>query len=92
MTRPTNVVLDESTRAVAKRRASERGLSMSGYIRELIRNDDEASRVDSGDLTAIIGILGSGGEPTDIARDKHEMIARAFSEDFEERRRRRDPA
>ena len=86
------MLLDESTRAVAKRRASERGLSVSGYIRELIRSDDAASRADAGDLEALIGILGSAGEPTDIARDKHEMIAQAFGENFEQKRRRRtDP-
>ena len=93
MTRPTNVLLDESTRAVAKRRAAQRGLSVSGYIRELIHSDDEATRLDPGDLGALIGLLGSAGEPTDIARHKHEMISQAFGEDFEDKRRRRaDPA
>ena len=60
MTRPTNILLDESSRAVARRRAAERGLSVSGYVRELIRADDAATGADSGDLSALIGILGSG--------------------------------
>ena len=89
MTRPTNILLDESSRAVARRRAAERGLSVSGYIRELIRADEAAASDDSGDIIALAGILGSGSEPTDIARDKHEMIAQAFGDDFENKRRRR---
>lgn len=90
MTRPTNILLDESSRAVARRRAAERGLSLSGYVRELIRADDAATRRDPGDISELIGILGGSGEPTDIARDKHEMIAQAFGDGFERKRRRRD--
>ena len=89
MVKPTNVLLDESSRAVARRRAAERGLSVSGYVRELIHADDAAARADSGDVGALVGILGSAGEPTDIARDKHRMIAEAFGDDFESRLRRR---
>ena len=88
MTKPTNVLLDSSLRAVAKRRARERGISVSAYIRELIRADDAASRVTTGDITALVGLLGSTGEPTDIARQKHEMVARAFAENHERRQRR----
>lgn len=89
MVRPTNVVLDESSKALARRRAAERGLSVSGYIRELIRADDAATRGDSGDIGALVGILGRGSEPTDIARDKHQMVAQAFGSNFEQRLRRR---
>lgn len=80
MAKPTNVLLDPALRAAAKRRASERGLSVSAYIRELIRADDAAARATDGDITPLIGMLGTGAEPTDIARDKHEMVQRAFSE------------
>ena len=83
MTKPTNVLLDLSLRAIAKRRALERGLSLSAYVRELIRADDAAARGTTGDITPLIGILGSQGETTDIARHKHEMIAQAFAEGFE---------
>ena len=81
MTKPTSVLLDPSLRAVAKRRAQERGLSLSAYIRELIRADDAASR----DITLLIGLLGTQGTPTDITRDKHEMVAQAFAEEFEKK-------
>lgn len=83
MTTPTNVLLDPSLRAVAKRRAQERGLSLSAYIRELIRADDAATRGTTGDITSLIGLLGSRGEPTDITRHKHEMVAEAFTEGLE---------
>ena len=89
MVKPTNVLLDPSLRAVAKQRAEERGLSLSAYIRELIRSDDAAARAATADITPIIGILGSGDRPTDIARDKHEMIAQAFGEDFDRKLRAR---
>lgn len=82
MTRPTNILLDPSLRAVAKRRAAERGLSLSGYVRELIRADDAASRSSHCDITPLVGILGAGAGPTDIARDKHEMVRQAFSDAF----------
>lgn len=78
MTRPTNVLLDASLRAIAKRRALERGLSLSAYVRELIRADDAAARGTTGDITPLVGILGSQGEMTDIARHKHKMIGEAF--------------
>ena len=89
MTKPTNVLLDPSLRAVAKRRAQECGLSVSAYIRDLIRADDAVSRGETGDITALIGLLGSQGEPTDIARNKHEMVAQAFGEDYERKQRAR---
>ena len=87
MTKPTNVLLDPSLRALAKRRARERGLSLSAYIRDLIRADDAACRGVTGDLTPLIGLLGNEGTPTDIARDKHEMVAQAFAEQFKRKHR-----
>ena len=70
MTKPTNVLLDPALRAAAKRRAHERGLSLSAYIRELIRDDDAAAAARAGDITPLIGFLGIGAEPSDIATNK----------------------
>ena len=81
MTKPTNVLLGPSLSAVAKIRAQERSLSLSAYIRELIRADDAASRNLAGDITPLIGFLGSSGPPTDIARNKHRMVDEAFVEE-----------
>ena len=92
MTKPTNVPLDPSLRAVAKRRAQERGLSLSANIRELIRADDAASRGVTGDLAPLIGLLGNQGTPTGIARDKHEMVAQTFAEEFERKHEKRRAA
>ncbi|WP_420624644.1 hypothetical protein [Candidatus Poriferisodalis sp.] len=85
MTRPTNIVLDPDLRATAKRRAAERGLSMSAYIRDLIRDDDARTRAPAADITPIIGILGGGGGPTDMSRDKHRLVAEAFAAQHEQR-------
>ncbi|GEM_PF-1516961 len=73
------MLLDPALRAAAKRRAHERGLSLSAYIRELIRHDDAAAAARAGDITPLIGFLGTGAEPSDIATNKHEMIQQAFS-------------
>ena len=89
MTKPTNIVLDPALRAVAKRRAAERGLSMSAYVRELIRSDDAAARSTYCDISPLIDILGTGAEPTDVARNKREMVRQAFSEAFDGKRRTR---
>lgn len=85
MAKPTNVLLDPSLRAVAKRRADELGLSVSAYIRELIRSDDAAARAAYSDISSLIGILGSEGEPSDIARDKHKLVDEAFGKEFDRR-------
>ena len=83
MTKPTNVLLDPSLRVVA---SGERGLSLSACIRELFRSGDAAARASATDITPLIGIMGSEGPQTDIARDKHRMVAEAFNEDFERHR------
>ena len=75
---PTNVLLDPALRAAAKRRAYERGLSVSAYIRELIRSDDAAAAARAGDITPLIGFLGTGAEPSDIATNKHEDAPTGF--------------
>lgn len=85
MARPTNIVLDPGLRAAAKRRASERGISVSAYIRDLIREDDARSRAPDVDISSISGILGDGGGPTDMARDKHRLIGEAMSALHDER-------
>ncbi len=80
MTTPTSVLLDTDLKAAAKRRAAERGLSVSAYIRELIRDDADASSVNgsaAGDISILAGLC-RGGEPTSIARDKDEIIGQAF--------------
>ncbi len=87
MNKPTSVLLDPVLRSTAKRRAAELGLSVSAYIRELIRADDAASSNDGGDIAPLIGMLGTGTEPSDTARRKREMVLQAFSEELDRRRR-----
>ena len=83
MAKPTNILLGTYLRAAAKRLAAERGLSLSAYIRELIRADDTGTRASGCDISPLVGILGTGAGPTDIARDKHIMVRQAFSERFD---------
>ena len=58
---------------------------MSAYVREPIRADDTAAS----DISSLVGILGTGAGPTDIARDKHDMVGQAFSEVFERQQQTR---
>ena len=90
MTYATSIVLDPELRATAKRRAAELGLSVSGYVRDLIRADGERSRESTGDIGSIIGVLGDGGGPTDMSRDKHRLIGEAVDAMHRERVKARD--
>ena len=88
ITRPTNILVDPYLRAATKRRAAERGLSLSAYIWELIRADDTAASAPASDISPLVGILGTGAGPTDIARDKHIMVRQAFSDIFDRQQTR----
>ena len=44
------------------------------------------------DLSSIVGILGDGGGPTDMARDKHRLIGEAVAALHDERVKARDAA
>ena len=79
MARPGNILLDTCLRAAAKRLAAGRELSVSAYIRGLIRAGTGA-RASVCDISPLVGILGTGAGPTDIARDKHIMVRQAFGE------------
>lgn len=80
MVEPANILLDTHLRAAAQRLAAERGLSVSAYIRELIRADDTGARASGCDISPLVGILGTGSGPTDIASDKHIMVRKSLSE------------
>ena len=54
---------------------------LSAYIRDLIRADDAAARGVTGDITLLIGLLGSQGVPTAIARNKHENGCRGLRQE-----------
>lgn len=44
MSKQTNIRLDDSTRAAAEERAKRRGLSLQGYVADLIEQDVNESR------------------------------------------------
>ena len=82
MARPTNILLAAYLRAAAKRLAAERGLSVSAYIRELIRADDIREQASGCDISSLIGILGTEAGTTDISRHRHIMVRQASSARF----------
>lgn len=67
----------------ARRRASELGVSLAEYFRRLVARD--LARPETGADVNRIFDLGSSGS-SDVARDKHAMIAEAV--DSSRRRRR----
>ncbi len=76
--KPTNVLLGPERQKTATRLAGERGLSLSAFLRELIDAAEADESTTQGDIIPLIGMLGPSPEPTDISRDKHEMIRQAF--------------
>jgi len=71
----TQITLDGETQKLARRRASELGISFAEYVRQVIARDLENPRR-RGDITSIFNLGASGG--SNIARDKDAMIAEAF--------------
>jgi hypothetical protein len=74
MTQRTQITLDPEQHRRARQRASELGVSLAEYVRELVRRDlgDETTRVD---VSAILSLGDSGG--SDVARHKDEYIGDA---------------
>ena len=60
----------------ARERAGELGISLAEYVRRLVAADLEGEASDV-DPSAVFNLGSSGG--SDIARDKHGMVRRAFA-------------
>jgi hypothetical protein len=68
----TQITLDPDLQRRAHAKAAELGVSFAEYVRRLVANDlGEARR--KADISELFD-LGASVEPTDIARDKHEML------------------
>ena len=76
----TQLSLDAEAHRGAKRRAAELGISLAEYIRRLVDADLGAGRGGDAELAAVVA-LGDGG-PTDVARDKHRLIAEAVAAQY----------
>ena len=71
----TQITLDGEIQKLARRRASELGISFAEYVRQVIARDLEKPKR-KGDLSSIFNLGSSGG--SNIARNKDAMIAEAF--------------
>ncbi|MCB1020480.1 MAG: hypothetical protein H6509_14465 [Bryobacterales bacterium] len=80
MARRARVTLDDDLYARAERRAAALGVSVDEYLRSLIADAlPEKKQRRRGDISAIFGLGNSGG--TNIAKDKHRLIAEAIAAD-----------
>lgn len=75
MTR-TQISMDREMLRDARRKATEQGISFAEYVRALVAEDLGSASAPS-DVSAIFGLIDSGG--SDIARDKDKMIAEAIA-------------
>jgi hypothetical protein len=66
----------------AKPGAAELGLTFSQYVSRLIASDLGEYKSKSKADVFIVFDLGASSKPTDVARDKHKMIAEAVWEDY----------
>jgi hypothetical protein len=72
----TQITLESELQRQARRRASEMGVSLAEYVRRLVARD-LARPKQKGDVSSIFDLGSSGG--SDIAVNKHAMVAEAFS-------------
>jgi hypothetical protein len=87
MTSRMQITLEPELQRRGRQRAAAMGISFAEYVRRLISNDVGEKKAKP-DVSIIFG-LGTSSEPTDIARDKDELIANAIAEDRGLARRRR---
>lgn len=72
----TQISLPPEEHRLARRRASELGISFAEYVRQLVRRDlDEPARPNV-DISVLFDLGDSGG--SDIAQHKDEYIGEAF--------------
>jgi hypothetical protein len=74
MKQRTQILFDVEDHRLARKRAAERGISLSEYVRQLVRSDGGATT--AADASGLIGLGSSGG--SDVARHKDEYIAEAL--------------
>lgn len=81
----TQITLEPETHKRARQRASDLGVSLAEYFRQLVRKDLGVRRKKA-DVSRIFDLGSSGG--SNIAKNKAQMIAEAFEADFVRSRRR----
>jgi hypothetical protein len=78
----TQVTLEPELQRRARKRATELGISLAEYVRRLVAHDLGTSSATT-DVSNIFDLGSSGG--SNIARDKHAMIAQAFADETKPR-------
>jgi hypothetical protein len=73
----TQITLDPELQRKARRRASDLGISLAEYLRQLVARDLETRQKKPVDVSVIFDLGSSGG--SDIARNKDAMIGEAFA-------------
>lgn len=68
----TQITMDREMQRKARRRASEKGISLAEYVRQVVAHDLGETR-STPDVSAIFNLGSSGG--SNIAKDKDSMIA-----------------
>ncbi|MGH2356653.1 MAG: hypothetical protein ACRDGJ_01395 [Candidatus Limnocylindria bacterium] len=69
----TQILFEPEEHRYARRRAAEEGVSLSEYVRRLVRRDHGARP--AGDPSSLIGLGHSGG--SDVARFKDDYVGEA---------------
>lgn len=76
----TQITLDPEMQRRAQAKAEELGISFAEYMRRLVAQDlGPAPR--KADISVMFNFVDSD-EPTDIAKNKHQMIAEAFWDEY----------
>lgn len=76
----TQITMDPEMQRRAHARAAELGVSFAEYVRRLVAND-LGEQKPKADVSAIFNLVDEG-PPTNIARDKHKMIAEAVWDNY----------
>jgi len=71
------ITIDPEMARRVRERAEARGISFAEYVRRLVARDLGALEPTS-DPTAVFDLV-SAGEPTDVARDKDQLIGEAVA-------------
>jgi hypothetical protein len=82
----TQITLEPETHRRARQRASDLGVSLAEYLRQLVKRDLGGTQKKA-DISCIFD-LGRSSAPSNIAKNKDQMIAEAIEEDFERSRQR----
>ena len=77
----TQITMEPELQKRARAKATELGISFAEYVRRLVASDLGGPKPKP-DISIVFD-LGASHEPTDVARDKHEMIDQAIWEDYQ---------